>query len=78
MWIPNTLWKEVWILYEKAFDIFSNEFRRILYNGRHTDSGTGEWFYSLNILNVCDTEEKNSNLFLKEPDKKYEQLGILY
>ncbi|ASV09139.1 hypothetical protein AR546_02430 [Leptospira interrogans serovar Canicola] len=65
-------------LHEKAFDIFSNEFGRILYNGRHTDSDTGEWFYSLNILNVCDTEEKNYNLFLREPDKIYKQLKMLY
>ncbi|EJO76375.1 hypothetical protein Q2295_08160 [Leptospira interrogans] len=48
------------------------------YNGRHTDSDTGEWFYSLNILNVCDTEEKNYNLFLREPDKIYKQLKMLY
>ncbi|KXZ28507.1 MULTISPECIES: hypothetical protein [Leptospira] len=75
---PIRYGKTFGFLHEKALDIFSNEFGRILYNGRHTDSDTGEWFYSLNILNVCETEEKNCNLFLKESDKKYEQLGILY
>ncbi|EMO06080.1 hypothetical protein LEP1GSC116_4839, partial [Leptospira interrogans serovar Icterohaemorrhagiae str. Verdun HP] len=53
---PIRYGKTFGFLHEKAFDIFFNKFGRILYNGRHTD--TGEWFYSLNILNVCDTEEK--------------------
>nr|OCA01356.1 Uncharacterized protein A9P81_0580 [Leptospira interrogans serovar Copenhageni/Icterohaemorrhagiae] len=61
---------------KKLLIFFFNKFGRILYNGRHTD--TGEWFYSLNILNVCDTEEKNYNLFLREPDKIYKQLEMLY
>lgn len=66
-------------LAEKAFELWPNEYGRILYNGRHADVDTGEWYYELHILNAIHTTELNPKSFVnKSPLKEYSQLEILF
>ncbi|KAA8787086.1 hypothetical protein EC604_24955 [Paenibacillus amylolyticus] len=64
---------------ERAFGLTSNEYGRVLYNGRHIYQDTGEWYYELNILNMLLTEQKDPNVLIdQEPLNVYNQIEILY
>ncbi|WP_205127953.1 hypothetical protein [Paenibacillus amylolyticus] len=66
-------------LIERAFGLTSNEYGRVLYNGRHIYQDTGEWYYELNILNMLLTEQKDPNVLIdQEPLNVYNQIEILY
>ncbi|GGH60361.1 hypothetical protein GCM10008014_34830 [Paenibacillus silvae] len=66
-------------LTERAFGLTSNEYGRVLYNGRHLYSDTGEWYYELNILNMLLTKQSCSKIFIDhELVKEYKQIAILY
>ncbi|WP_157261453.1 hypothetical protein [Paenibacillus sp. A3] len=71
--------KKYHLLMEKAFELSPNEYGRILYNGRHIATDTGEWYYELHILNAFHTTETNSKLFVtRSPLKEYRQLEVLF
>lgn len=66
-------------LTERAFGLTSNEYGRVVYNGRHIYHDTGEWYYELNILNMLLTEQKDPNVLIdQEPLNVYNQIEILY
>ncbi|MNC53655.1 hypothetical protein D3C76_1397000 [compost metagenome] len=66
-------------LAEKAFELSSNEYGRIMYNGRHTHLDTGEWYYELHLVNAMLIEDTSPNVWIsKDPTKEYKQLEILF
>jgi hypothetical protein len=66
-------------LTEQAFGLTSNEYRRILYNGRHIYQDTGEWYYEIHIVNMLLTEQNRVNMLIDhEPAAVYKQIEILY
>ena len=66
-------------LTEQAFGLTSNEYRRILYNGRHIYQDTGELYYEIHIVNMLLTEQNRVNMLIDhEPAAVYKQIEILY
>ncbi len=68
-------------LNEIAMCLKPNEYGRITYNGRYTDFDTGEWGYNLDIINIINSPTEKTPLdiyILREPDKTYNQIAILY
>ncbi|WP_063915762.1 hypothetical protein [Paenibacillus elgii] len=71
--------KKYHLLAEKVFELSPGEYGRILYNGRHIATDTGEWYYELHILNAFHTKERNPKLFVnRSPLKEYKQLEVLF
>ncbi|QDH23084.1 hypothetical protein [Saccharibacillus brassicae] len=67
------------LLVEKAFELKAGEYGRMIYNGRHTSTYTGEWYYELHMINVLPTADPNPNVFIDtEPVKEYKQIAILF
>lgn len=65
-------------LEEKAFDLFNNEYGRIVFNGRYTDFDTGNWWYEKKVHNIILLEKYNKDVFVKNViSKEYSQLASL-
>ncbi len=68
-------------LNETAFVLKPGEYGRILWNERKLDFDTGEWYYMLHIVNLCNlrNRECGKNLFLgRAPEHEYRQLADLF
>lgn len=67
-------------LNEIALSLFSNEYGRIIHNGRHVDYDTGDWYYNIDIINIINVTGNKIPLDIfskKEPDKPYNQIAVL-
>lgn len=68
------------ILNERAFVLSGDQYGRMIWNERKTDTDTGEWYYHLHIYNLyylIDKSLTNDILVEEKPDFVYRQMGEL-
>ncbi|MFL0269303.1 hypothetical protein [Candidatus Clostridium radicumherbarum] len=64
------------LLNEKAFELNTGDYGRVVYNGRFSDVDTGEWIYKKHIVNAFLSQENNQKIFIEHSiDKNYEQIA---
>lgn len=67
-------------LNELALDLTFGDYGRAICNGRFRDWDTGDWYYTLDILNVMLLSESTLSLdcFVdREPNQQYQQIALL-
>ena len=68
------------VLNETAFVLAPGQTGRLIWNERDRNGDDGTWFYRLNVRNVAalSGREFSPEVFLREPDFVYRQMGELY
>lgn len=68
------------VLNETAFVLAPGQTGRLIWNERDRNGDDGTWFYRLNVRNVAALPDRvfSPEVFLREPDHVYRQMGELY
>lgn len=64
---------------QKAFELQTGQWGRILYNGRHSDWDNGGWSYDKYVVNIGLFVDPKPDVFLStKPLKTYSKMALLW